>query len=110
MDEFTVAPHPGSQQRIVVSAVAARTAVSNALRKGYVCVKAIGADVEFQFGTDTVTLPVAGATGSGPTVGWMLTAGTEKTFYVNDTHIAHVASTGGFLLLGKGQGKKLSLP
>ena len=85
--DYIYAPKPNTatktyQQRIAVTVASAQTALAASLAKsGWVSVKAVGGAVDFVIAEAGGTL-VKDAAGSGTTVGYTLTDGQERDFYV----------------------------
>ncbi len=105
-------PRELGQQRIAVTTTGARTALAaNILGSGWVEVKAMGTEIDFQFGSsNTMTIPIKDATGSDATVGHSLAAGQSDHVYITsvDTFIAYDAAGNGFLEIRKSGQKKTS--
>ncbi len=104
-------PRELCQQRIAVTTTGTRTALAaNILGSGWVEVKAMGTEIDFQFGGAAVTVPIKDATGSDATVGHSLAAGQSDHVYITsvDTFIAYDAAGNGFLEIRKSGQKKTS--
>lgn len=98
--DVSYAPRPGYVQRIAISTTPGNTALDADLAgNGKLRVKAMGAEGQFLFGDGTAAV-VLNQTGSGNDVGWSLAAGDGEDFFLtNQTHIAHVGSAAGFLVI-----------
>lgn len=96
-------PRAGATQRIAVSGTPTRTALADNVKGvGWVRVKAVGAEVQLQFGNGSVDTPTMNST-SGNTQGWSLLDGEAEDFYLagatKDSHVAWVASGAGYLVI-----------
>jgi hypothetical protein len=97
-------PSEGHTQRIAVSTTGARTALADTVKGvGWVRVKAVGAEVQLQFGGAAVAIPELNATAMDGTAGWSLLDGEAEDYYLSgkegDSHVAWDASGAGFLVI-----------
>ncbi len=103
MSNFVAAaPSPGRQQRIVVNGTGGRTLLKASIFKsgGPIMVMARGADIDFQFGNSTVTVPVLNSTTDGAT-GASIASGQWMPLYLakGTTHVSWIASAEGYLTI-----------
>lgn len=101
------APHSLKIQRITVSSTGATTALLTTLAGlGWVRVKAITANVQFFFTTDSGASVVLDAA-DGATCGWTLLAGQSEDYELtNETHIAWDADGTGQIMLCRAGGER----
>lgn len=95
-------PRSGTTQRIAVSTTAARTALQdNVVGYGWIRVKAIGAQVDLQFGDVTVVLPAVNSVTNDGTMAWSLLDGEAEDYYLSgkDTYVAWDATGAGYLVI-----------
>lgn len=101
-DDLIPCPVDGKVQRIAVTTTAALTALATSLvGMGWLRVKAVGADVDFIFGTSGAPAIVKDQVGSSSGVGYTLQAGQAEDFFLPGayTHISWDASGSGFIVL-----------
>lgn len=100
MEQEVPPPRDGKLQKITVGTTGDRTALaSSILGTGWVRVKAVTANVDILFGSDTVPIPTHGAAGTDD-VGYPILAGTWEEFYItSDTHVSWDADAAGLLVL-----------
>lgn len=101
MEQEVPPPRDGKLQKITVSTTGATTPLhANILGVGWVRVKAITANVELYFTTNSgATPPTYGAAGTSG-VGYPIQAGTWEEFYItSDTYVSWDADAAGLLVL-----------
>ena len=97
-------PRQGGTQRIAVSTTGARTALADNVKGvGWIRVKAVGAQVDLQFGDVNVVIPAINSVAADGTMAWSLLDGEAEDYYLSgatkDSHVAWDASAGGFLVI-----------